>query len=152
MTMPEPRVERVTWAAGGDALAWLREQVFVVEQGVPAALEWDGLDPDCIHLLVRDGQGRPAGCARITPDGQIGRMAVLPELRGRGIGRALLMAAVRIAREARMPRVYLHAQTHARAFYGRHGFVAMGPVFMEAGIAHVTMELALGTDMDASDP
>lgn len=140
------------WATEGKALAWLREQVFVVEQGVPAALEWDGLDPDCIHLLVRDGRGRPAGCARIKPDGQIGRMAVLPELRGRGIGRALLTAAVEIAREARMPRIFLHAQTHASGFYARHGFVATGPIFMEAGIAHVTMELALEPDTDGSDP
>jgi len=135
------RVARVAWAAGQAMLSDLRRQVFVLELGVPEDLEWDGLDPDCMHLLASDSLVRPLGCARITPNGQIGRMAVLPGHRGRGIGTALLHAALVAAGAAGMERIFLHAQIHAAPFYQRRGFVPVGGVFTEAGIPHVEMVL-----------
>ena len=137
----EVRVDRVAWAAVQAVLSDLRRQVFVLELGVPENLEWDGLDPDCMHLLASDCLGRPLGCARIKPNGQIGRMAVLPGHRGRGIGTALLHAALDAARAAGMEQIFLHAQIHAAPFYQRRGFVPIGGVFTEAGIPHLEMVL-----------
>ncbi|WP_028918899.1 GNAT family N-acetyltransferase [Pseudoxanthomonas suwonensis] len=114
----------------------LREEVFVRGQGVPAELERDALDPLSFHVVASDASGRLLGTGRLTPERRIGRMAVLEEARGRGIGEALLAALVEEARRRQWPEVSLHAQVHALAFYARGGFVPSGPVFTEAGILH----------------
>ena len=124
----------------------LRRIVFIEEQSVPEADEIDDLDHVAIHLLATD-QGTPIGSARLLVDGQtgkIGRVCVLTSHRGRGIGADLIRAAV--ARFAQMPeiiRVKLGAQTHALEFYARLGFVAYGPLYMDAGIEHRDMVLDL---------
>ncbi len=128
-------------------LAWLdcqkiRKIVFIVEQHVPDVLEWDAADDTAIHLLVRvDSQ--PVACARVLPDGHIGRMAVLKEWRGRGVGAALLQRAVSICRELPVAQAQLSAQTHAIGFYVRAGFMVCGAPYMDANIAHVDMVLKL---------
>ena len=114
----------------------LREEVFVRGQGVPAELERDALDPLSHHVVATDASGRLLGTGRLTPERRIGRMAVLEEARGQGIGEALLAALVEEARRRQWPEVSLHAQVHALAFYARGGFVPAGPVFTEAGILH----------------
>jgi len=137
------RVRAASWPEDFAALRTVRETVFVVEQGVPVELEWDGLDPACRHLLAEDAQGRPIGCARLLPDGHIGRMAVVAPWRGRGVGRALLRAMLAQAAAAGFAIVRLNAQVHALGFYAREGFQAWGDVFDDAGIAHRAMQLAL---------
>lgn len=117
----------------------VRDAVFVVEQGVPREIERDAWDAQCDHALAFAAGGRAVGTGRLLPDGHIGRMAVLAEWRGRGIGSRILAALVARARERGMPRVVLNAQTHAAPFYARHGFAASGPEFMEAGIPHLAM-------------
>jgi predicted GNAT family N-acyltransferase len=133
------RVRRAAWPADQAALRRLREQVFVQEQGVPPELEWDGLDTEAIHLLAEDTAGRPVGTARVLASGQIGRMAVLPELRGRGIGAELLASALEASRGAGLPEPWLNAQTGAQRFYERAGFRPEGETFVEAGIPHRKM-------------
>jgi len=135
-------VARVQWPAAGAQLEAIRRTVFVTEQKVPEALEWDGLDPACVHVLATVASGMPIGTGRLLPDGHIGRMAVLKDWRGRGVGAALLLALVNAAREAGHARARLNAQVHALGFYARYGFVAEGPVFDEAGIPHRAMVLA----------
>lgn len=125
------------------ALRAVREPVFVVEQQVPLAEEWDALDPQCFHVLARDTQGRPIGTARLTPERRIGRMAVLPAWRGRGVARAMLEHVLEEARRRGWSEVGLHAQVQAIDFYARAGFQAEGEVFMEAGIAHRSMRRSL---------
>ena len=127
------------WPQDAEALRSVREPVFVQEQRVPLELERDGTDIACLHLLARDDDGHPIGAARLSPHGQIGRMAVLPAWRGRGVGRALLAAAVELAKELGMDKVELHAQCHASGFYREAGFLESGDVFMDAGIPHVRM-------------
>ena len=80
------------WQAQQPALTAVRRAVFVVEQGVPESLELDEHDAGSHHILVCDPAGRPVGAGRLKPDGQIGRMAVLRDWRGRGIGSAILAA------------------------------------------------------------
>jgi len=120
----------------------LRRTVFIEEQGVPEADEIDDLDPVATHLLATVA-GRPVGSARIvvTGDtGKIGRVCVLPDQRGTGLGAALVQGAV--AHLATLPgvtRAKLGAQTHAIGFYERLGFTATGPEYIDAGIPHRDM-------------
>ncbi|MDH5823207.1 GNAT family N-acetyltransferase [Luteimonas sp. RD2P54] len=136
------RVEPADYGAAYAQLREVREAVFVREQRVPPALELDAADADCLHVLARDAGDRPIGTGRMSPDGRIGRMAVLPEWRGRGVGTALLQALLRIARERGLREVALNAQAGAIDFYLRHGFLAHGDRFQEAGIDHQAMRLA----------
>lgn len=121
----------------------VREPVFVIEQQVPLALEWDEIDPDCHHVLAFDAQQNPIGTGRLTPAHTIGRMAVLPAWRGHGVGDALLLRLISKAQELGWPSVSLHAQISALGFYHKHGFQAYGPVYEEAGIMHQSMSLML---------
>ncbi len=137
------RLRPASWPNDREALRHVRETVFVEEQGVPLALERDGLDETAFHLLAEDAAGNPVGTGRLLPDGHIGRMAVLKPWRGRGVGSALLRGLVEEGRRRRLERLVLHAQVTALPFYRRHGFVAEGPVFDDAGIPHRRMVLRL---------
>jgi predicted GNAT family N-acyltransferase len=137
------RVEPADYKVDFQDLRSVREPVFVVEQQVPLELEWDELDPACRHVIARDHAHRPIGTGRLTPEHKIGRMAVLKEWRGRGVGEALLLALIEQARELGLPEVSLHAQVDAIGFYEKFGFVPYGERFEEAGIQHQSMRLAL---------
>lgn len=143
MNSPAFRIEPVEYSTALEQLRAVRETVFVHEQGVPVELEWDELDPQCHHLLARDAAGQPIGTGRLTPEHRIGRMAVLAEWRGRGVGEALLDALIERARELRWHEISLHAQTSAIEFYARRGFLPLGERFMEAGIEHQSMHRLL---------
>ncbi|ANB18356.1 GNAT family N-acetyltransferase [Dokdonella koreensis] len=133
------RVEPAAWRYDQDALRAVREQVFIVEQRVPAEEEWDALDPLSYHVLARDAQDRPVGTGRLTPDRHIGRIAVLSEWRGRGVGLAIMRALLDRAAERGDETVELHAQDHAIAFYEALGFAIEGEGFEECGIPHHRM-------------
>jgi predicted GNAT family N-acyltransferase len=137
------RVRAAGWETDRDALRAVRHAVFVIEQGVPEALEWDASDPVSRHALAVDGEGRAIGTGRLLPDGHIGRVAVLPAWRGCGVGAELLRHLVDEARGRGLREVVLNAQTHAMGFYGRLGFVPSGEPFDEAGIPHREMRRAL---------
>jgi predicted GNAT family N-acyltransferase len=132
-------IAQVTWNKSESRLRAVRQAVFMAEQGVPAELEWDGLDPLCVHFLAFGAPGEAIGTARLTPDGHVGRMAVLAPWRGHGVGRALMEAALGEARRRGMRELALNAQTHAQGFYLRLGFVPQGGEFLDAGIPHVRM-------------
>jgi len=121
----------------------VRDKVFIEEQRVPRELEWDEWDESCDHAVAVDAAGNAIGTARLLPDGRIGRMAVLKERRGKGVGAALLRAMLDRARERSMTRAVLHAQVRAAGFYRRFRFRERGEEFLEAGIPHVEMTLEL---------
>ncbi|MGR4069000.1 GNAT family N-acetyltransferase [Billgrantia sp. C5P2] len=131
-----------SWAELGEAASEIRRVVFIEEQQVPLEEEWDGRDNACRHFLAVRGD-TALGTARLLPDGHIGRVAVLREARGLGIGVALMQAAIASARRLGHAQVELAAQTHALAFYENLGFVSFGDIFMDAGIPHRNMRLAL---------
>lgn len=136
-------VQAVDYAVQREQLHGVRHAVFVDEQQVPAALEVDALDPLSTHVLAVDADGRPIGAGRLTPERRIGRMAVMPAWRSKGVGDALLAALVEQARQAGWGEISLHAQLPARDFYARNGFLPEGPLFEEAGIVHQTMRQRL---------
>jgi predicted GNAT family N-acyltransferase len=136
-------IREADWKVDGKQLSNIRRLVFIVEQQVPEQEEWDGQDEDSWHWIATDNQDLPIGTARLLPDGQIGRMAVLNEHRKFGVGAALLEQAVEKARHLGIDSVYLNAQSHALGFYERGGFTKEGEEFIEAGIPHFRMTQVL---------
>jgi predicted GNAT family N-acyltransferase len=133
-------------AAEWPEVAALRTRVFVEEQGVPAGIEQDAHDATAVHALARNEDGRVVATGRLlVRDGRgvIGRMAVDASARGRGHGADVLAELHRQAVALGLTEVELHAQLPARGFYERAGYTAVGDVYEEAGIAHVTMRRPL---------
>ncbi len=136
-----------SWAELGREAGAIRSEVFVREQRIPADLEWDSADATCVHAVANNRFGLPLATGRWVPHApgvaKIGRMAVIASMRSAAVGAKVLDALMQSARAAGNREALLHAQTSASAFYSRAGFVVNGPVFEEAGIAHVEMVKAL---------
>ncbi len=124
----------------------IRRRVFIEEQHVPEEIEMDEDDAHAFHALALL-DGAAIGCGRMVEHGasdvKIGRMAVLPELRKTGVGAQILRFLIDRARVRGVRKAILHAQLTAEGFYLREGFIPVGGVFDEAGIAHRKMEREL---------
>lgn len=140
MTIENITVRLADWHRYRNPICAIRRRVFIEEQQVPEDMEWDGLDAMAIHVLGRTDNGPACGTARMLPDGRIGRMAVLPAYRNRGLGSALLQKLMVLAVDAGLEQLSLHAQIRAIPFYRHHGFEARGNEFSEAGIPHRLMQ------------
>jgi predicted GNAT family N-acyltransferase len=135
---PAIAIREADWQRDGAALRHIRETVFMLEQQVPAALEWDGADEGAHHLLALVA-GEPVGCARLLAEDSalhVGRVAVLKPWRGRGIGNRLMGASLEFARTHGYREAVLDAQESALPFYRKLGFHAEGASFLDAGIPH----------------
>ena len=135
----------------------IRRTVFIDEQGVSEAEEYDGTDGACVHVVAYD-DGVPVSTGRLMinpPVGSIdpgtgekinhddfiiGRVATLKSHRGKGLGRAVMESLIKSCVMMGGNRQILHAQTQARTFYESIGFTAYGEEFIEADIPHVAME------------
>jgi predicted GNAT family N-acyltransferase len=145
-------IEPAHYKVDFEDLRSVRVAVFVVEQQIPPEIEFDELDRYCHHLLARDSQYQPIGTARLSPEGKIGRMAVLSEWRSQGIGEALLRALIDKARNLGLTKLTAHAQLTALSFYEKFGFVTQGETFTEAGIAHQAISLLLQPPSQSARP
>lgn len=161
MDTSDPRLGPATWPGAPDAVlrlgSWpklraacapLREQVFMREQGVPSDLEWDEADATALHAAFGPASGPAWATARLlppTPEGwrSLGRMAVAPAWRRRGLGAWLLAQMLIQARAEDARGVRVSAQQAALGLYARAGFRAEGAVYEEAGIPHRRMVLRL---------
>ncbi len=143
MIISDFRVEPADYKADFDDLRAVREAVFVIEQNIPQEIEFDNNDPSCYHFIARDNHHNAIGTARLSSDCKIGRMAVLENWRGKGVGKALLVALLDKARKLDFTEVKLNAQISVLDFYQKFGFVKEGQPFMEANIAHQLMRLPL---------
>lgn len=129
-----------------DILRSIRQKVFIEEQGVPAADEWDDKDDQALHFLALDGK-RPVGCARLFKDGYFGRMAVLAEHRGQHWGSRLIKAMADHYQHELGGRILkASVQAQAFSFYRRNGFTPEGDFYRDAGIPHLTMTRILGRE------
>lgn len=137
----------LSWELARESAMPIRRKVFVEEQGVPEALEWDEFDQPGFHVLISDAAAGAIATARLSPRGggtsHFNRLAVLTPWRGRGAGRLLMQTLLEEARRRRQSNLVLHAQTGATRFYEKFGFAAQGPPFCEAGIEHLTMRRVL---------
>lgn len=127
------------WATLQKDAQAIRYAVFVIEQKIPAELEWDAADAQCVHAVAYDANGKAVGTGRLLPDAHIGRMAVLTTARGLGVGAKILRALMEEAQARGEPAVRLNAQQSAENFYLKEGFARDGEIFEEAGIPHVSM-------------
>ncbi|MEM9427456.1 MAG: GNAT family N-acetyltransferase [Pseudomonadota bacterium] len=128
-----------------DAVFEIRRIVFIEGQNVPEHEERDGKDDEAIHLIAFHGT-QPVGTARLLLQdgvGKIGRVAVLSEMQGRGLGKAIMQAALDELQVEGVSLAKLAAQTHALGFYEALGFEAEGPEFLDAGILHRDMTRTL---------
>lgn len=124
----------------------IRRAVFVEEQGFAAESEFDEIDAAALHVLVTEG-GRPAATARLYQQGgewHIGRVAVMGEFRGKGIGSLAMRMLMQKAEDLGASVVHVGAQRRAEAFYAALGFSACGEEYLEEGVAHVPMKAAAG--------
>ncbi len=136
-------VSLVRWQDCEPLLKSIREAVFINEQGVPAELEWDGLDEACRHALALSHKGDAIGCGRMLANGHIGRISVLPQWRKQKVGTAIMEALLNFARSHEYKQVDVDAQTYAIPFYHKFDFVEEGKEFIDAGLPHIKMRLKL---------
>ena len=120
----------------------IRNTVFTIEQGVDSTIDFDGQDDDAIHVLVKEN-GQAIGTGRMLADGHIGRVAILKESRGEGIGANVVLSLVAEAVKLNFEKVYLGAQLQAVDFYLKLGFTPYGEEYIEADIKHISMEKVL---------
>jgi len=135
-------IQKVTWASHQPELRAVREQVFIQEQLVTPEFEWDEMDASAVHLLAIFDH-RPVACLRIIDFQKIGRMAVLKDWRGNGLGTAMLQEAIHICRKHGSQYIRLSAQTHAIHFYEKAGFKQISDEYCDVQIPHVDMQLDL---------
>ena len=142
-----PIAEKITTEEGLQAAFQIREFVFVVEQEVDAAEEYDEFETTSVHFLAML-EGTPVGTARwrFTSNGvKMERFAVLKEARGKGVGQALVAAVLKdieMHPDGKGKKRYLHAQIHAMPLYAKFGFQQVGEQFEECAILHYKMELS----------
>ncbi len=143
MGAPGVDIRPARWATHRAQIEAVRRSVFIVEQGVPEDEEWDDAGRGCWHTLAVTPKRDAVGTARLEPTGKIGRVAVLPQYRGTGIGGAMIGHLVDLARTLGLTQVHLNSQSSAIGFYERLGFRAEGPEFEEVGIPHRRMNLRI---------
>ncbi|QNW91990.1 GNAT family N-acetyltransferase [Acinetobacter seifertii] len=121
---------------------YIREQVFIQEQGIAPEDEWDDFDAIAVHFMVYDKE-QPIATARLLPQHSVGRVAVLMPYRKQGIGKILMQYIIDYACNQKLPYLKLSAQTYVTAFYEALGFNVQGEVYQDCGIPHIDMILAL---------
>ncbi len=136
--MSEVRVEIASWSEDSEELAKLRTRVFVDEQNVPGSIEIDGLDAECLHVKAMH-DNVCIGTGRLLANGYIGRMCVLDEYRGQGIGTMMLENLIEQAINGGHRQVSLNSQSYAIPFYQKYSFTTVSEEFIEAGIPHRCM-------------
>lgn len=129
----------------------VRTAVFIDEQGFESEFDDIDDDPNTIHVTAYDGEVL-LGCARAFPDPDhpdepgrwvFGRLAVLPEARHGGTGRALLAEAERLAGNAGATNIHLHAQCRVAPFYERAGYERYGSIELDEHVEHIWMKKSL---------
>jgi len=137
------RIELLTWEQAEAAAAPIRFAIFMHEKHVEG-IELDALDKDCLHAVAYDDSGSAIGTARLMPDGQIGRMAVVKDWRRRGVGGELLDALIAEARKRGLSEVRLSAPLQALEFYRSQGFIPDGKILEVDGVLQQAMRKPLG--------
>ena len=144
---PMVKLQLGSWGALKTVAGALRTEVFVQEQGVSQALEWDDKDALSLHAVLRNRMGLAVATGRLMPAvegvSKIGRMAVKKQLRGLKLGDHVLQGLLEAAQKRGDKEVVLHAQCTAERFYQRQGFTRRGEVFQEADMDHVEMYISL---------
>lgn len=134
---------QVDWLTAAGEIMEIRQKVFVIEQRFDKEVVCDGHDQDCFHILVSDQKGGSVGCGRLVGDGKIGKIAVLINHRGHGIGTNILASLINIAEIRHIDNLILNAEKELTPFYDQQEFHADGPVYMKSGVPYQRMSKRL---------
>ncbi len=123
----------------------VREEVFQKEQCIEAKLDFDGEDDNALHFVAYDDEEKPIGTARVRfldqgKTAKIERLAVLPENRSQGVGKAIMETIDEYLENRHVQKAYMSSQKLVKGFYEKLGYHTVGDVFEEVGIPHVKME------------
>lgn len=132
-------VKSVDWRDEQHKLRRIREKVFVCQWRIPWEYEFDHQDSAAFHVLVVDENNQEVATGRITPTGEIGRIAVEPRFRGPELYQALFGALIEIAQQHGLQDVQVHCELEGVEYYQQQGFRPVGAVFMDAGIPRQSM-------------
>lgn len=121
---------------------FIRELVFIQEQNIPEQDEWDEHDAVSQHFVVYD-QDRAIATARLLQNHSVGRVAVIKEYRGQGMGQLIMLEIIDYAQKQNRPFLQLSSQVHAISFYEKLGFVTQGDEYDECGIPHIEMVMPI---------
>jgi predicted GNAT family N-acyltransferase len=137
------RIQTTRFEQHKTGIQYVRHKVFIEEQGIDPALEWDEYDRDAIFAIALNTENEVIGTARLLDQGKIGRMAVLPAYRRQGVASALLQHLLLLAKQQGHQRISLSAQQSVMDLYQKHGFQPVGPPHVEVGIPHQNMQCDL---------
>lgn len=126
----------------------IRKAVFVIEQQIPEQEEWDAQDALSLHFVVYVPDQhlnlvQPIATARLLKNNSIGRVAVLKQYRGQGVGCLIMQKVIEQAKIEQREYVELSSQVHAVAFYESLGFIKEGEVYLDCGIPHIDMYMKI---------
>ena len=143
------------WIHGSEDIAeakQVRQAVFVEEQGYTPEQEFDATDALSWHVVALDEE-TPVGTGRLyVQDGQycIGRLCVLPEYRGQGIGEAMVGLLIDRAMMIGAPGLHVYAQVQAQPLYEKCGFEAVGEPYAKDGDARQHIDMYLSAEKIAA--
>jgi predicted GNAT family N-acyltransferase len=138
------RIKQGHWDQLQQDAKLIRTQVFICEQGITEADEWDDQDLISQHFVIYD-QDQPIATARLLENNSVGRVAVLKAYRGQGLGQMIMLEIISYAQKQRRSVLTLSSQVHAISFYEKLGFTVQGNSYDECGIPHIEMTMSLNT-------
>lgn len=138
------RIKQGHWDQLQQDAKLIRTQVFICEQGITEADEWDDQDLISQHFVIYD-QDQPIATARLLENNSVGRVAVLKAYRGQGLGQIIMLEIISYAQKQRRSVLTLSSQVHAISFYEKLGFIVQGNSYDECGIPHIEMTMGLNT-------
>ncbi|MGB0937480.1 MAG: GNAT family N-acetyltransferase [Colwellia sp.] len=137
-------VSRVPWHVASPLLKDIREKVFVCERRIPKKVEFDIDDNNAFHMLVCDDISKqPIATGRISPNGEISRIAVLMEFRKDCVDKMIIQGLFEIAKELSLKEIYIASSLDKVNDFTKHNFYPVGTVYMEAGIAKQRMACSI---------
>lgn len=121
---------------------FVRQQVFVEEQGFPEESEFNDCDNDAMYAVAISDEG-VIGTIMVNiihqSQAKVERIAILKPLRRRGIGRALINYMEEELSQKNVKEIVLHAQCTVVNFYRNIGYEKIGGIFIEEGVPHIKM-------------
>lgn len=136
--MPDYAIHKGSWDDLAIDAKKVRTEVFIQEQSIAENDEWDAEDEKCLHFVMYD-KNQAIATARLLENNSIGRVAVLKNYRGQGIGQQLMQHIIAVAVTEQRDFLKLSAQVYAIGFYENLGFKLKGDPYLDCGIPHVDM-------------
>ena len=124
---------------------YIRNTVFIEEQGFER--EYDEIDSFATHIVIYDGTAALGTCSVFFDEAlgcyHTGRIAVLKEHRGKGLGRLLVTEAEKVAKSKGGKDIYIGGQVRVSDFYVKLGYTPYGEVYMDEGVPHIGLNKSL---------